>query len=93
MSAEFSIGRRVVLVTFHGEPSSPTPVEVDDNYWNLIGEEGVIESEILKEHSAYPEKGKRALVKFDKDLSSLGLVNHNQTPNSLWIFISDLKGI
>jgi len=93
MKNEFELGSRVQLASFHGKIESPEPVTPDENFWKLVGEQGEIISKNLKAHPAFPDKGKRALVKFDKNMSDLGLVNHNQVPNSIWIFISDLEQI
>lgn len=91
MSSFFEIGSKVKLKTFHGLKEA-----IDDegeNFWLLVGSTGEIVSENQKIHPAFPEKGVRALVKFDKNLEKLGLPCHNEIPNSLWIFVSDLESI
>lgn len=90
MKQIFELGSRVKLISFHGEKVSSEHVPQHENFWILVGRQGVILSETLKEHAAFPDKGKRALVKFDQNLDELGLANHNEVPNSLWVFVSDL---
>ncbi|TCV77551.1 hypothetical protein [Sulfurirhabdus autotrophica] len=93
MKQIIEFGSRVKLITFHGTEVSLEPVAPEENFWQLVGGQGVVVSEKFKAHSAFPDKGKRALVKFDHSLDELGLLNHNETPNSIWIFISDLKPV
>ena len=93
MTQTFKFGTRVKLVSFHGEVKASEPVEAEENFWILLGQEGEVVSEKLKLHPAFLAKGERALIKFDQSLSGLGLANHNDEANSLWIFISDLKAI
>ncbi len=87
----FKVGARVKLTSFHGEIKSSEPVDEEEDFWVLVGQEGEVVDEQLRVHPAFPYKGERALVKFDRRLSDLGLVNHNDEANSLWIFISDLE--
>ncbi len=77
-------GKRVVLKSFNGSLTAPQDVRPEENYWLLIGSKAVVEM---------TNNSDRVLVKFERDLSSLGLINHNQVPNALWILISDLKFI
>lgn len=77
-------GKRVVLKSFNGSSASPQDVKPEENYWLLIGSKAVVEM---------TNNSDRVLVKFERDLSSLGLINHNQVPNALWILIGDLKFI
>lgn len=90
MKQMFKLGSRVKLISFYGTEVSSESVAPNENFWKLVGEQGVVVDENLKAHIAFPGKGKRALVKFDQSLDELGLLNHNEIPNSLWIFISDL---
>lgn len=91
MTKLFKCGARVRLASFHGTLCSSEAVEPDEDFWKLIGREGEIFSEQLKVHSAFPDRGERALVKFDRDVAELGLVSHNEIANSLWVFTSDLE--
>ena len=77
-------GKRVVLKSFDGSLSAPQDIKPEENYWLLIGSKAVVE---------LTNDTDRVLVKFERDFSSLGLVNHNDSLNALWILISDLKFI
>jgi hypothetical protein len=76
------LGKRVVLKSFNGSLIARQDIKAEENYWLLIGSKAVVE---------LTNDGDRVLLKFDRDLSSLGLTNHNEIPNALWILISDLK--
>lgn len=75
-------GKRVLLKSFQGNLVAPNDVKPEENYWLLIGGKAIVE---------LANNSDRVLVKFERDLSSLGLINHNEVENSLWILISDLK--
>lgn len=77
-------GKRVVLKLFNGNLVAPQTVNPNENYWLLIGSKAVVEQ---------ANNTDRVLLKFERDLLSLNLVNHNEVPNALWILISDLKFI
>lgn len=77
-------GKRVVLKSFNGSLIAPPDVKPEENYWQLIGCKAVVE---------LANDTDRVLIRFERDLSSLGLVNHNDSLNALWILISDLKFI
>lgn len=77
-------GKRVVLKSFNGSLIAPQDIKAEENYWQLIGCKAVVE---LANDTG------RVLIKFERDLSSLSLINRNASPNSLWILISDLKFI
>jgi hypothetical protein len=77
-------GKRVVLKSFNGSLIAPDNVKLEENYWQLIGSKAIVE---------IANNTDRVLLKFERNLSSLGLVSHNEHPNSLWILISDLKFI
>ena len=87
----FEFGNKVKLISFHGTKMPAYPVEIKENFWRLVDSDGEIVSDKLKVHPAFRDKGKQALVKFDLTLEDLGLISHNSIPNSIWIFISDLK--
>ena len=91
MSSVFTLGSKVRLVSFHGSLKSPEPIRQEENYWNLIEEEGIVHNCEARNHPAYPEKGSRVLVRFDRNLTELGLLNHNSETNCLWIFATDLR--
>jgi len=67
-------GKRVVLKSFNGSLIAPPDVKPEENYWLLIGGKAVVED---------ANNSDRVLVKFERDLSSLGLINHNKVPNAL----------
>lgn len=75
-------GKRVVLKSFNGSLVAPQDVTPEENYWLLIGSKAVVSES---------NNSERVLIRFERELSSLGLANHNDSPNSLWILISDLK--
>ena len=77
-------GKRVVLKSFNGSLMAPQAINAEENYWQLIGSKAVVE---------LTNNTDRVLIKFERDLSSLGLANHDEQPNSLWILIDDLKFI
>jgi len=77
-------GKRVVLKSFNGSLVKPHDVKAEENYWLLIGSKAVVEM---------TNDTDRVLIKFERDLSSLGLIHHNEAPNALWILINDLKFI
>lgn len=86
-------GSRFFLHTFNGSTEPPSDVEDRENYWILIGEEGTIVDD-NQAAGFVPHDGHfRVLVKFDRDLSALGLENHNQLSNSLWIRTTDLRSM
>ena len=75
-------GKRVVLKSFDDSLIAPQEVKAEENYWLLIGSKAVVE---------ITNDSDRVLIKFERDFSSIGLVSHNEAPNSLWVMISDLK--
>ena len=77
-------GKRVLLKSFNGSLIAPQDIKHEENYWLLIGSKAVVE---------VCGNADRVLLKFERDLSSLGLISHNEVPNTLWILISDLKFI
>jgi hypothetical protein len=77
-------GKRVVLKSFKGSLIAPQNVKPEENYWQLIGSKAVVEA---------ANDSDRVLIKLERDLSILGLINHSEQPNSLWVLISDLKFI
>ena len=77
-------GKRVVLKSFNGSLVKPHDVKAEENYWLLIGSKAVVEMN---------DNSDRVLIKFERDLSSLNLINHIEIANALWILISDLKFI
>lgn len=93
MDNSFLLNEKVVLKSFHGSLRPTSDTRDDENYWRLLGVQGVVVSDGAKVHPAYPAKGPRVLVKFDVDPKSLGLNSHNFQQGSLWIFVSDLQGV
>ena len=84
-----AVGVRVQLKTFHGTVEAAPDTDAQENYWVLLEERGLI---VKLEPSGDPSRGK-ALVQFDRRLSELGLMNHNEMPNALWIDVSDLEKV
>jgi hypothetical protein len=86
MNETYRIGSLVKLVSFNGKKTQPKKFMPEENFWKLIGMDGrIIEND--------PKKGiskNRLLVKFDLSLSDLGIPNHNELPDSLWIADTDL---
>ncbi|QFT54449.1 hypothetical protein FIU95_07770 [Microbulbifer sp. THAF38] len=78
-----NLGSKVKLVSFNGDSLSPQDCDPAENYWRLIGAYGTIEE---LENS----RG-RVLVRFERNLSEMGLHCHNPSPNSLYILPSDLE--
>ncbi|MEZ9394187.1 hypothetical protein AB4222_20000 [Vibrio splendidus] len=83
--------KKVRIISFHGLKKEKKHEAELGTYWDLIDLCGTIVSPKPRIHPAYPEKGYQVLVQFDTQLSSIGIDSHNDAPNSLWIFESDLK--
>lgn len=86
-----NVGDSVVLKSFLGEVQSLKGTKESEDYWILIGSKGKIIDKKQDIHPYYPKNGYQVLVLFDAVLDELGLINHNKTPNTLWIFESDLE--
>ena len=78
----------VILKSFNNLLEDPEPTDPSEDFWKLIGSSGVIIA--TADELNFHDKN-RVLVKFDFSLDDLGLVNHNQFDNSLWILKSDLE--
>lgn len=87
-----NVNDNVKLITFQGRKQPLDDIELEHNYWKLINCLGTIR-EIRACHPYYPDKGEQALVQFESSLMELGLSAHNKIPNSLWIFITDLRKV
>lgn len=74
---------RVILRSFNGTASAPSDCRPDENYWELIGENGTVVETINDKN--------RVLVKFDNSVSDRGLCCHNLVANSLYILETDLE--
>ena len=77
------INSKIKIKSFLGTSHPSKIINEDENYWILIAETGKI---IEIEETKY-------LILFDKNLDSLGLINHNPVKNSLWILKSDVEKI
>jgi len=77
-------GKRVVLKSFNGSLIAPQDTKQEDNYWLLIGSKAIV---------GLANNSDRVLVKFERDLSGLGLKSDSDLANSVWVLISDLKFI
>lgn len=91
MMKSFNLGQQVKLKSFLGTIHAPESTVRSEDFWQLVGECGEIASDVLKIHPAFPDKGARVLVRFYINIDDLGLPNHNEINNSLWIFVSDLE--
>jgi hypothetical protein len=89
---KFNVGDLVILGSFHGTQQPSKEIRNSENYWKLIGKSGVVVKTENQSSHKLPkhELGERVLIKFNYDVSVLGLHCHNEIENSLWIFISDL---
>lgn len=78
---EFDVGDEVELISFNGKnkPENPDEIERNENFYILIGSLGIVE-----------KINERVLVKFKQNLDELGLVNHNEIKNTLWISKNDI---
>ena len=72
---------RVILETFLGDKKPHNLDNENENYFLLIGKCGVV----------LDIRDKQVLILFDESLDNLGLINHNEIKNSLWIYKSDIK--
>jgi hypothetical protein len=79
----------VLLGKFNGCKSAPLDVDEGENFWKLIGKRGQILSTSPPKYIG----SDRVLVKFEDNLDELDLPNHNETPNTLWIKVSDLIAV
>ena len=91
MNDSYKFGSKVRMKTVLGTVQPPADVRKEENYWTLIGCTGTITSEERRTNPAYPEMGASVLVTFDEDVLSYGLYCHNEAPNALWIFETDLE--
>ena len=84
-------GCRVKLNSFNGTKASPSDCEPREDYWQLIGIEGVVLQDPFTccKYTGFNNE-RSVLVKFDVSVESLGLCCHNDFENSLWIPVSDL---
>jgi hypothetical protein len=80
---EEAVSARVRLRSFNGTTQGPSERKQDENYWLLIGMEGVV--------VAPKNERNRLLVRFLESIASLGLQSHNPIPNTLFILESDLE--
>jgi hypothetical protein len=85
-----SVGERVTLRSFRGTASAPEETRDADNYWLLIGQSGtVVDTDDVSKIGRHPN-GARMLVTLDQKVAEMGLACHNEVPNALWLFASDL---
>lgn len=84
-------GRKVLLATFLGSKHPPDDVRPSEDYWRLIGTNGTIVLEESQTSMARHQRGLRVLVQFPGSITDMGLACHNEVPDSLWIFVSDLE--
>ena len=73
---------RVRVKSFNGTALGPPDLKPSENYWLLIGKEGVVIA---------PKNDRNCmLVEFSESVTSLGLHCHNPIPNTLFLLESDL---
>ena len=82
---------RVKLVLFNGSRVAPNGTLEHEDYWKLLDSVGIVLCIDPTKGDKVASEFARVLVKFDQDLTSMQLENHNEIVNSLWIAISDLK--
>ncbi len=75
---------KVKLKSFLGSQSPKAKTHPEDNYWKLIGENGIVIDEIKNDNG-------RILILFENDIDNFGVANHNPIKNSLWIKVEDLE--
>ncbi len=89
-------GSRVKLISYDGTVEPTTEVDPDQNYWRLIGYEGIVVKDPFT-CAKYPDKAlgteRWVLVKFDLLVSSLNLLSSDASENSLWVAVTDLLRI
>lgn len=73
---------RVRVKSFNGTVFGPPDLTPSENYWLLIGREGVV--------IAPKNERDRVLVEFSESITALGLHCHNSIPNTLFLLESDL---
>ena len=84
-------GQRVMVTSFRGRLTAPVGVIAHENFWRLVSMSGNI-VEVGSSREGDFSFGK-FLVRFDIDVSGMGLECHNSVPNSLWILKSDLSDL
>ena len=84
-------GCRVKLNSFNGTKTSPSDCDPKEDYWQLVGMEGVVLQDPFTccKYTGF-NKERSVLVKFDVSVGSLGLRCQNNIENSLRIPVSDL---
>jgi hypothetical protein len=75
---------KVKLKSFLGSQSPKAKTHPENNYWKLIGENGIVIDEIKNDNG-------RILILFENDIDNFGVANHNPIKNSLWIKVEDLE--
>ena len=86
-------GQKVTLVTLNGSKSPPEDVWDHENHWRLIGQTGTVVNDNASGSFRSQDGFPRMLVQFEPDLTAMGLENHNEIDNSLWIREADLQTI
>jgi hypothetical protein len=83
-------GKRVELRTFFGTSTPSQPTRASENYWKLIGQAGTVIAQENESSLPRHKLGSRVLVEFTACITDLGLICHNEVPDSLWILVTDL---
>ena len=70
---------------------TPSDCDPRQDFWKLIGHEGVIIHDPFRccKDDRYSDE-RKVLVRFDIPAASLGLCLRHDVENSLWILVSDL---
>lgn len=83
---QFTKDTPVKLISFLRKLNAPRNTEARENYWKLIGQQGIVMDEVEMNNG-------RVLVLFEANLDDFGLENHNPLKNSIWIKKTDLEVI
>jgi len=84
-------GCRVKLAAYNAAPTAPPGCDPQEDYWKLIGCEGVVVRDpytCCKYDNHDSER--MVLVAFDVSFASRGLCCRETVENSLWVSIADL---
>jgi hypothetical protein len=84
------IGQKVKLISFNAKTDPPVEVYPHENYWKLIGFQGIVVEGIEREKEYFNDSG-RVCVRLNADVSEMGLECHNEAMDALWINERDLE--
>jgi hypothetical protein len=88
------VGSKVRVVSFNGTLTAPAGTDPSEDYWQLVGSQGVVVQDPAQESKCADFSGTpRLLVRFDRSVVALGLHCHNNVENALWLLESDLESV